>query len=163
MSKENFDLLINAVMQDKSLAEKLISEDPEIVHAKNGIGETVLHYLAVEDHLDEVAWLLARGSEINTANEFGNNPLSEAASLGYYELCEFLLKESANPRQKTPDGDTALSEAAINNEHNVAELLLGYVEPAETLQDYFSYVGYEVLLDKESQSAKLINLKGLKW
>ncbi|WP_448570007.1 ankyrin repeat domain-containing protein [Thalassotalea ganghwensis] len=163
MSRERFDLLIRAVVEDKIMAERLVSEDPMIVHAKNGIGETVLHYLAVEDQLAEVSWLLKHGADINTTNDFGNTPLSEAASLGYYNLCEFLLNNRADPKKKTPGGDSALSEAATNNEVKIVELLLSHVEPGESLRDYFSKVTYDVLLDKESQSAKLIKLKGLSW
>ena len=151
------------MVQNKSEAERLLAENPDAIHSKNGIGETVLHYLAVEDRLEDVSWLLAHGADINTTNDFGNTPLSEAASLGYYELCDFFLRHNANPRITTPDGESALSEAATNNEYKVVELLLNHINPGESLKSYFSQISYEVLLDKESQSAKLIKVKGLKW
>lgn len=163
MNKEKFELLINAVLDDMNSADKLVKNDSNLVHAKNGIGETVLHYLAVENKIDEVSWLLRKGADINTTNEFGNTPLSEASSLGYYELCKFLLQNGADPTLKTPEGDTALSEAATNNELKVVDLLLGYIQPEESLRDYFSLITYEVLLDKKGASAKSIQLRGLHW
>ena len=163
MSKETFEQLINAVVNNKTLAEQLILQNPDSIDARNGIGETVLHYLAVENQRKEVAWLLEHGSDINTANHFGDTPLSEAASLGHYDLCEFLLDKGADLRIKTPEGDTALSEAATSDQHNVVELLLGHIKSGEPLREFFSQVTYEVLLDHESTSAKLIRLKGLTW
>lgn len=163
MSKEDFEKLINAVVNDKSTADKLVSSDPKIIEAKNGIGETALHYLAVENQLNDVAWLLDHGAEINTTNDFGNTPLSEAASLGYCKLCDFLIHNGADPKIRTSQGDTALSEAATNDEHEVVELLLKYVGPDESIKRYFSKITYDVLLDKESKSAKLIQRKGLAW
>jgi len=163
MSKEDFERLIRAVVDDKNAADRLVSSDPKIIEARNGIGETVLHYLAVENRLNDVAWLLDHGADINTANDFGNTPLSEAASLGYCKLCDFLINKGADPKIKTPEGDTALSEAATNDEHEVVELLLNHVGPDESLKDYFSKITYDVLLDKESKSAKLIQRKGLAW
>lgn len=163
MSKETFEQLINAVVKNKTLAEQLILKNPASVDVRNGIGETVLHYLAVENQIEDVAWLIEHGSPINTVNDFGDTPLSESASLGYYDLCEFLLNEGADPRVKNPEGDTALSEAAISDQHNVVELLLGYIKSGEPLRDFFSQVTHDVLLDQESKSAKLIRLRGLKW
>lgn len=163
MNREKFELLIKAVLDDMSSADNLVNNDSDLVYAKNGIGETVLHFLAVENKIHEVSWLLSKGAEINTMNEFGNTPLSEASGLGYYELCKFLLQKGADPKLKTPEGDTALSEAATKNELKVVNLLLNYIQPEESLRDYFSLITYEVLLNKEGASAKSIHLKGLRW
>ena len=163
MDQAKFKIFINAVVNDRELADSLIEEDPSFLAVKNGIGETVFHYLVVEDRKEEVSYLLSKGAEINTTNEFGNTPLSEAASLGYYELCEYLLKNGADHRITTAEGDSALSEAATANKIKVVELLLNYIRPNEPLRNYFSKVTYDYLLDKESSSAKSIKLKGLKW
>ena len=42
-------------------ADALVASDPSLLHARNGLGETVLHFLAVEDDLAGVAWLHAKG------------------------------------------------------------------------------------------------------
>lgn len=73
------------------------------------------------------------------------------------------MKNGADHKVKTPEGDKALSEAATNNQSKVVNLLLSYIQPEESLSDYFSQVTYEYLSDKEGASAKSIKLRGLKW
>lgn len=63
-------------------AQALLASDPAIVHSRNGIGETALHYLAVEDDLEGVAWLHSKGADLDTKNEFGTPVLFEVAQLG---------------------------------------------------------------------------------
>jgi ankyrin repeat protein len=163
MSKEKFDKFITVVINDLAIAEELLREEPDLICVKNGIGETVLHYLAVENELELVKWLHNMGSNLDTTNEFGNTPLSEAAGLGNLEVCVFLLEAGASHKICTPDGDSALSEAAINNEVEVVNLLLTHISPDEKIREYFGSVTYEVLLDKECESAKLIYKKWLIW
>jgi ankyrin repeat protein len=163
MSKEKFNKFITALVNDLAIAEELLREEPDLIYVKNGIGETVLHYLAVENELELVRWLHNKGSDLNTTNEFGNTPLSAAAGLGNLEICEYLLDAGASHKICTPDGDSALSEAAVNNNTEVVSLLLTHISPCEKIRGYFSEVTYEVLLDKECESAKLIYNKGLNW
>jgi len=163
MSGEKFDKFIVLVVDDLASASKLLAEEPDLIYVKNGIGETVLHYLAVENQLEMVRWLYNKGSDLNTTNDFGNTPLSEAASLGYLELCEFLLENGADHKICTSQGDSALSEAATNNQVEVVNLLLTRINTEEKLRNYFCPVSYDILFDKESESAKLIYNKGLMW
>ena len=163
MNKLEFGKLIDAVCSDLTLAENLVLEFPGILHAKNGIGETVLHYLAVENKIVQVNWLLSKGANINTTNDFGDTPLSEASSLGYFELCRVLLEKGAVLCLKTPEGDTALSEAAINDHPKIVALLLNHIKTDEQLRNYFSNVTFDVLLDKKCESAKLLFNHGFKW
>ena len=163
MNNEKFNKFILSIVSDLSSASKLLTEEPDLLHVKNGIGETVLHYLAVEDQLEMVRWLYKEGSDLNTTNDFGNTPLSEAASLGYLELCEFLLDNGADHKICTSQGDSALSAAATNNQTEVVKLLLTRINPEDKLRNYFCPVSYDVLFDKESESANLIYSKGLEW
>jgi len=163
MGSEKFYKLINTVLEDLDASEKLLKNEPDLIYVTNGIGETVFHYLVVENKLSEVKWLYNKGSKINTTNEFGNTPLSEAASIGNIEICRYLIAMGADHRIKCQEGGTALSEAAINNEIEIVKLLLELVKPEEALTDYFSFVDYDVLLDKDSICEKLISIKGLHW
>ena len=73
--------LISACCESLEAAEALLAQEPTLIHSETGIGETPLHYLAVEDKLEAVRWLAARGAAIDARNSFGDTPLSDAASL----------------------------------------------------------------------------------
>ena len=161
MERERFDKFIKIVLKDLNAAENLLKEEPDLIDATNSIGETVFHYLVVENRLDEVRWLLKNGSKINTTNDFGNTPLSEAASLGYKEMCNFLIKKGADHKIRSENDDTALSEAATRDKIEIVNMLLDLVAPEDKLTDYFDSITYNILVDKESQSAKAIKEKGL--
>ena len=53
---------------------------------RNGIGETVLHFLAVENDREGVSWLHSRGFSLNETNAFGIPMIFEVAQLEYRDL-----------------------------------------------------------------------------
>lgn len=79
-------------------AEKLLKETPSLLYMTNGLGETALHFLAVEDDQKGVAWLHAKGSDINTRNKFGTPVLFEVAQLGYKSLFVWFVENGADLR-----------------------------------------------------------------
>ena len=94
---DRFYRIRNAAYEDREKAARLIKEDPTILDARNGIGETALHFLAVENEMDSVAWLYDQGAEIDTRNDFEATPLIEAAGSGHLDLCRWLLDRGADP------------------------------------------------------------------
>ena len=88
---------VNAVYaKDYELAERLLSATPQLLTLCSGIGETALHYLAVEDNIEGVSWLHSKGATINTYNKFGTPAVFEVAQLGYKELLEWFVKNGAD-------------------------------------------------------------------
>jgi ankyrin repeat protein len=73
-------------------AEGLLNAHPSLRTATNRVGETVLHWLAVENHLEAVAWLHARGFAIDGSNHFGTPMFFEVAFLGYHDLLRWLAE-----------------------------------------------------------------------
>jgi ankyrin repeat protein len=97
--------LIAAFFESVDEGLRLLKSEPDLIRARDGLGETPLHYLAVENQLDSVRALVEHGAQVNTLNECGGTPLSEAASLGYVELVKYLLSVGAKLRiegQKEP-------------------------------------------------------------
>lgn len=94
--------------------EELLKKDPSLLCAKDGLGETPLHYLAVENDLERVKWLFAKGADVNTQNKFGDTPLLDAASLGYVQMASFLLANGADIRLRNQNGETVISKIAAN-------------------------------------------------
>ncbi len=86
------------------VAEALLREDPNLIDERNGIGETVLHFLAVEDFLAGIEWLHAHGGCLHTSNKWGTPLLFEVAQLGYRDLFLWLAAHGADPRQRDQDG-----------------------------------------------------------
>jgi ankyrin repeat protein len=84
--------------KDFGRADLLLAERPSLIHVCNSIGETVLHFLAVEDDREGVEWLHARGADLNTKNLFGTPVLFEIASLGYKELLTWFVANGADLR-----------------------------------------------------------------
>ncbi len=107
-------------------ASEMIEQDPSILHTKTDLGETPLHWLAIEDQLDIVKFLHSKGAHVNTASQGGYTPLSEAASLGLYEMVKFLLENGATVEGAYIGGDPILHEAARSGNPDVVNILIEY-------------------------------------
>jgi ankyrin repeat protein len=82
--------------RDYAAAQKLLDADQALLHLRNQTGETVLHWLAVEDEGDCVAWLRLKGADINTKNKFGTPAIFEVAQLGYKDLFRWFADAGAD-------------------------------------------------------------------
>ena len=108
----------NAVYaHDFALAEQLLRDQPSLLHLTNGLGETVLHFLAVENDQEGVSWLHAKGADLDTKNSFGTPALFEVASLEYKELFKWFVARGANVRA-TDAEDQDLVLHLLEYEHN---------------------------------------------
>ncbi len=87
-------------------AEELLRQHLNLLVAINGIGETVLHFLAVEDSLSGIEWLHARGASLDSTNEFGTPLLFEVALLGYRDLYLWLIDHGADVDQLDSNGQS---------------------------------------------------------
>ena len=95
-------------------ADVLLSEQPDLISLANDIGETVLHYLAVENNLEAVEWLHKNGADINTRNTFGIPVIFEVAQLEYKELFEWFVQKGADLNLKTPNG-TGIIDSGLSS------------------------------------------------
>src|SRR5580704_10495551 len=77
-------------------AERLIAENPNLRDQTNSIGETVLHFLAIENDIEGVAWLYSRGASLMTKNRFGTPMVFEVAGLGHKDLLLWLAQHGAD-------------------------------------------------------------------
>jgi ankyrin repeat protein len=87
--------LMRFAVSDPKLARKLVKEHPEVLSLRTGLGETALHYLAVENNADAVALLIGLGAKVNVSNDFGASPLDEAMQVGAAEAIEVLRRAGA--------------------------------------------------------------------
>ena len=115
--------VIAAALESPDSMLELVRAEPHLLEARTGLGETPLHYLVVENQLRAVILLVEAGAAVNTISSVGGTPLSEAASLGYSEMVEYLLARGANlllPEQHEP----TLHEAVRSGEAGVVKMLL---------------------------------------
>src|SRR5260370_40302662 len=89
---------------DFAAASTLLQHDPRLINSVNDVGETALHFLAVENNRPSVEWLQSRGADLNSTNEFGTPLLFEVAQLGYRDLFLWLVRRGADPKKKNADG-----------------------------------------------------------
>jgi hypothetical protein len=77
-------------------AGRLIAENPDLLDQTDCMGETVLHFLAVENDIEGVAWLHSCGASLNTRNRHGTPMLFEVVELGYKDLLVWLAQHGAD-------------------------------------------------------------------
>jgi ankyrin repeat protein len=115
---------IDAVAEDRATAETLLREHADLLNARWIHNETVLHFLAIEDFVEGVRFLVAHGADVNTVNEFGDSPLVDVAQLGRDQIAEILLKGGANPNGPSSGRDRPLHHAARIGHVRLVGLLL---------------------------------------
>jgi hypothetical protein len=91
-----YELRNSVFSRDFGHAGELLAANPGLFDLTNSIGETVLHFLAVENDAGGVAWLHARGFSLNTNNRFGEPMVSEVAALGHKDLLLWLGRHGAD-------------------------------------------------------------------
>lgn len=82
--------LVKCAASEQDAALFMLNAHPELLNAKTSIGETALHYLAVENQLAGVKFLVQQGADINSQNDFGDTPLMDAARLNHVGDVSFL-------------------------------------------------------------------------
>ena len=109
--------------RDFSAAEKFLVDNPSLVALRNGIGETVLHYMAVENDQEAVAWLHARGFSLNETNAFDIPVVFEVAQLGYKELLLWFVDNGGDLSAKDGDGNDILAHLLQYEEVEMARFV----------------------------------------
>ena len=115
--------LVQAFFSSIDEGRKLLVKEPALIEARDGLGETALHYLAVENQIAAVKVLIASGAKFNTLSDVGGTPLSEAASLGYVELVTYLLSMGAQIRVDGQDEST-IHQAVRSGKPEMVKLIL---------------------------------------
>ena len=128
---------ITAVVEDSAKAERLLADHPALLNARWMHDETVLHFLAIEDFVDAVRFLVVHGADVNAVNEFGDSPLVDVADLGRNEIAKMLLTAGANPNgPSTPWRDCPIHNAARKGNVHLETLLLNAGADARYVNSY---------------------------
>lgn len=153
----------NAFLTDLEAASAAVAADPGLLNARSGIGETVLHWLAVENVIPAVQALIARGADTNPKNDFGATPLMEAAMLGLADMCKLLLAHGADVRYVNPRGESPLFHAAKCRQSQTLEILLSHLKPDESLEPYFDEFELPLIFSTDDEVTRLLQSRGLSF
>lgn len=77
-----------------------------VISNRSGLGETMLHWYAIEGDPDVLEKIIGLGFEVNTTNEFGQTPLFESAIIGRWDNVEVLLKHGADVSIRNKNDET---------------------------------------------------------
>ncbi|WP_353671696.1 ankyrin repeat domain-containing protein [Synechocystis sp. LKSZ1] len=65
------------------------------LNSRNGLGETMLHWYAIEGESFVLERIVSLGFDVNTQNIFGNTPIMEAALIGRWDNVKVLQNHGA--------------------------------------------------------------------
>ena len=156
--------LADLLRTDFSAAKRELDRNRELLFIRSGLGETVLHYLVVEDELALVRFLCECGALVDTENDFGDTPLFDAFRLGYLEMCRFLVSAGADFRHVSPiSGDHIFGRISAGDDPEVVAYFLSLLGPEEDLNLLFvDDMDVETLIYSGGEVSRLLVGRGLK-
>lgn len=110
---------IDAAVENHELAETLLKQYPRLREARWILGESVLHFLAIEDYPVGVKWLLERAFDPNTVNELGATPLIEVLVTGNLDMARLLIAHGADLSVSSPVFDDLFEAAQASGQPEV--------------------------------------------
>jgi ankyrin repeat protein len=110
-------------------ASTLLEKDSSLLNERNNIGESVLHFLAVENNRPAIEWLHLRGANLNAFNEFGTPLLFEVAQLDYRELFLWLIEHGADPQKKDAQGRRIAEYLAEFDKPEIISFVKKHIKP----------------------------------
>jgi hypothetical protein len=80
--------------------------------------------------------LIAKKANVNVTNEFGANPITEAARQSDARLMKMLLDAGAKADSRNPDGETALMMAISGGDLSVVQMLVGAGANVNNIEEF---------------------------
>jgi ankyrin repeat protein len=88
--------------EGRALSAELLST---VRASRNGLGESMLHWYAIEGATEVVESMIGLGFDLNTTNSFGRTPFFECVILNRWEMAGLLLKNGARPEIRDENGE----------------------------------------------------------
>ncbi len=118
------DLFTAAREGDLQAVERLLSQDPTLVHQQGQNGSTPLHLAALQEDAAVLTALIEAGAQVNAGNDYGYLPLHYAVMAGQDKNVALLIEAGADIDATAAWGNTALHLAASRHRLAEAELLI---------------------------------------
>ncbi|MFS0851611.1 ankyrin repeat domain-containing protein [Novosphingobium panipatense] len=105
--------------------EEALMKSAQIVNAKDvTTGEGALHIVTARRDLTWLNFLIAKGANVNVADDRGRTPLELAVNLGWREGAQLLLDRKAMPDTSNDAGETPLIFAVHRKDLQLTKALL---------------------------------------
>lgn len=105
--------------------EKALMDSAQIINAKDiTTGETALHIVTARRDLTWLNFLVAKGANVNAADDRGRTALELAVNLGWREGAALLLEQKAFPDPSNDAGETPLIFAVHRKDTQMMKALL---------------------------------------
>lgn len=105
---------------DVALVARILERDPSLLQSTNRLGKargkTPLHYAVTYGQEQSTALLIAKGADVNAADQTGMTPLHIAATLSQIDEAALLIAHGADLEARDTFGDTPLHHAALFNQ-----------------------------------------------
>ncbi len=115
-----YELRDAIIGRDFATAAMLVQCHPNLTATLNGIGETVLHFLAI-------VWLHNQGADINCQNDFGIPAWFEVAQLGYRNLLLWFVPAGIDLNATNREGQGILSFLSSMGEDEMLEFIVNNI------------------------------------
>lgn len=134
---DTLDVFEAATFGDLDRLTELLEADPSAATAGSGDGFTPLHFAAFFGQTDAVAFLIARGAEVDARGTgwMVGTPLHAAASGRHLEAARRLLEAGADPDARQSQGFTPLHAAAEHGDVALARALLAHGADVHAITD----------------------------
>jgi len=138
---------------------KLIKRTPcppnvKKLSCKHASGETLLHVAGRRVYLENIAYYLQMGCDINAKDNAGFTPLHEAVTKGHLNCVKLLLEQGADPNEQSKDGTRPIHDASENGDMSILRMLLSFgADP--TLTCYSGESAYDLAEDMSDTKAFL--------
>ncbi|KAJ9585549.1 hypothetical protein L9F63_002666 [Diploptera punctata] len=147
MSDALHDVMHTALMEGYiNLIGFILKSGVSVQHCINayGISTTMLHIAAEFGHLRLVQFIIEHGVDCSTCvDEYKRTPLMLAAECDHIQVAEFLINHAAPVTAKDVYGNSALSLAVLEENHEMVKLLLANMSYNIDEKDVVIYaVGY---------------------
>lgn len=101
----------------------LATRDPRLIRERTSLGETALHLLVLGESEEAVRSILQLGADVSSLCDFGESPLSLAATLGRANLVRILLEAGA-PLSPNDQREPTLHKAVRSGSIETVRLLV---------------------------------------
>jgi len=126
MAQANKEIIKAAKSGDVAKVKTLLSENPDLINARDTDGSTPLHCATWKGHVEVVACLLKAGADVkahNSNGHWGTTALHAAAHANQAEIARLLIEHGADVNAQDLNGKTPLFHTTFHKAKAAAKVL----------------------------------------
>jgi len=157
-----FKKLVGLLLKDPIAGRLAIDADRSLLALRSPLGETLLHWFAVENEPATVAFFHERGVAIDARSDLGGTALIDCARVGHTDLCGWLLDHGADPALRDDAGESAVSAAACAGRYSTLECILARIAGHDLATFFDDSDAHFALTSGDERVIAALNARGLR-